>query len=145
MVSSAERSATEVVVTEMRREEKPHGIDLDGHCAGLARDTVIAMAGPSQIVLKARLSKEPVHPRALATLLEAVALWQGQPVRAALFAAGAGSTSASKLYRETFLDDGGALFSVVWVPAGAARPRERLTGLGSFRDLERLVIEEVAR
>ena len=56
-----------------------------------------------------------------------------------------GSTCASKLYRETFLDDGGALFSVVWVPAGAVRPRERLTGLGSFRDLERLVIEEVAR
>lgn len=106
---------------------------------------VIAMAGPSEVILKARLSKEPVHPRALATLLEAVALWQGQPVRAALSAAGAGSTSASKLYRETFLDDGGALFSVVWVPAGAARPRQSLTGLGSFRDLERLVIEEVAR
>jgi hypothetical protein len=44
------------------------------------------------------------------------------------------------------LDDGGALYSVVWVPAGAhRRRRHRLHGLGSFLDLERLVISEVAR
>jgi hypothetical protein len=67
---------------------------------------------------------------------------RGQPVRAALSAAGAGSTCASKLYRETFLDDGGGLFSVVWVPAGAARPTPKAH---RARNLKRLVIEEVAR
>lgn len=32
---------------------------------------------------------------------------------------------ALKLYRETFLDDGGALFSVVWVPAGGPAHAKR--------------------
>jgi hypothetical protein len=44
------------------------------------------------------------------------------------------------------LDDGGALYSVVWVPAGAHRQRRhRIDGLGNFQDLERLVVSEVAR
>jgi hypothetical protein len=44
------------------------------------------------------------------------------------------------------LDDGGALYSLVWVPAGAHRQRRhQIHGLGNFRDLERLVISEVAR
>ena len=47
---------------------------------------VIAMAGPSETILKARLLRSPAHPRAMATLLEAVALWQGTHVRAALCA-----------------------------------------------------------
>jgi hypothetical protein len=107
---------------------------------------VIAMAGPSDAILKARLSRDPKHPRALGTLLEAMALWQGQPVRAALCADGSALSSDSNLYREAFLDDGGALYSVVWVPGGARRRRPSgLCGLGEFRDLERLVIEEVAR
>lgn len=45
---------------------------------------VLAMAGPNDTILKAQLARDPQHPRALATLLEAVALWQGLPVRAAL-------------------------------------------------------------
>jgi len=107
---------------------------------------VIAMSGPSETILKAQLATDPKHPRALATLLEALALWQGQPVRAALCADALGLSCDSNLCREAFLDDGGALFSVVWVPAGAhRRRRHRLGGLGNFRDLERLVIEQVAR
>jgi hypothetical protein len=106
---------------------------------------VIAMAGPSEPLLKAHLAKDPKHPRALATLLEAIALWQGQPVRAALCADAQGDLYGSNLYREAFLDDGGALYSVVWVPAGERRRRDRLHGLGNFRDLERLVVSEVAR
>jgi hypothetical protein len=45
---------------------------------------VIAMSGPGETILKAQLATDPKHPRALGTLLEAVALWQGLPVRAAL-------------------------------------------------------------
>jgi len=104
------------------------------------------MDGPSDTILKAQLARDPRHPRALATLLEAVALWQGQPVRAALCAEPRGATCDSNLWREAFLDDGGALYSVVWVPAGAHRRRRtRIQGLGNFNDLEALVISEVAR
>jgi hypothetical protein len=110
------------------------------------RTRVIAMTGPSKPILKACLASDPKHPRALATLLEAVALWQGYPVRAALCVGDSGHSYDSNLYREAFLDDGGALYSVAWVPSGEHRQRRtRLSGLGSFRDLERLVVEEVAR
>lgn len=107
---------------------------------------VIAMAGPHDTILKAQLATDPRHPRALATLLEAVALWQGHPVRAALCADARGLSCDSNICREAFSDDGGALYSVVWVPAGAhRRRRHRLHGLGNFQDLERLVLAEVAR
>lgn len=105
-----------------------------GIAPGLDTTRVIAMAGPSETILKAQLSKDPLHPRALATLLEAVALWQGQPVRAALCADAGGLSCDSNICREAFLDDGGALFSLVWVPAGAhRRRRHQLHGLGNFR------------
>jgi hypothetical protein len=117
-----------------------------GIAPGLEMTRVIAMAGANETILKAHLASDPKHPRALATLLEAVALWQGHPVRAALCADARGFSCDSTICREAFLDDGGALYSVLWVPAGAHRQRRhRLHGLGNFRDLERLVISEVAR
>lgn len=117
-----------------------------GIAPGSQTTRVIAMTGPGSTILKAQLARDPKHPRALATLLEAVALWQGHPVRAALCAEGGGLSCDSNLCREAFLDDGGALYSVLWVPAGAHRQRRhRLHGLGNFQDLERLVISEVAR
>jgi len=121
-----------------------------GIAPGSLTTRVIAMAGPEQILLKAQLARDPRHPRALPTLLEAVALWQGLPVRAALCADGGGASCDSSLCREASLDftfdDGAPLYSVVWVPAGAHRKRRhRLHGLGNFEDLERLVISQVAR
>lgn len=96
--------------------------------------------------MKAQLARDPGHPRALATLLEAIALWQGQPVRAALCADARGLSCDSNLCRESFADNGGPLYSIVWVPAGAHRRRpSRLDGLGTFRDLERMVVSGVAR
>ncbi len=117
-----------------------------GIASGATSTRVVAMSGPSETFLKARLDAEPKHPRALATLLEAVALWQGLPVRAALCVGERGGSCDSNLYREAFSDEGGALYRLMWVPANAPRRRgPRLEGLGSFRDLERRVIEEVAR
>jgi hypothetical protein len=117
-----------------------------GIAPGSAATRVIAMAGAGDTILKAQLARDPKHPRALATLLEAVALWQGQPVRAALCADALGLSCDSNLCREAFSEDGGALYSIVWVRAGAhRRRRDRLHGLGNFHDLERLVISEVAR
>lgn len=117
-----------------------------GIAPGLLTTRVIAMAGPGQTLLKGQLARDPKHPRALPTLLEAVALWQGLPVRAALCAQGGGASCDSSICREAFFEDGAPLYSVVWVPAGAHRNRRhRLHGLGNFQDLERLVIAEVAR
>lgn len=122
-----------------------------GIAPGSRTTRVIAMAGPNETLLKAQLARDPKHPRALPTLLEAIALWQGLPVRAALCADGVGPSYDSTLCREASFDldnfdDGGPLYSLVWVPAGAHRKRRhRLHGLGNFQDLERLVISEVAR
>jgi hypothetical protein len=107
---------------------------------------VIAMAGPSETILKARLLPSPAHPRALATLLEAVALWQGARVRAALCAAERDGASDTSLYREAFTDVGGPLYTLDWVPGPRARRRHRdVRGVGAFADLRQLVLFEVAR
>jgi hypothetical protein len=117
-----------------------------GIAPGLFTTRVVAMAGPNETLLKAQLARDPRHARALPTLLEAVALWQGLPVRAALCAEGGGASCDSSICREAYFDDGAPLYSVVWVPAGAhPKRRHRLHGLGNFQDLERLVISQVAR
>ena len=61
---------------------------------------VLAMAGPHDTILKARLSRSPARSRAMATLLEAIALWQGQSIRAALCADAQPGGSDSSLFRE---------------------------------------------
>ena len=108
---------------------------------------VIAMAGAGTTLLKARLSPSPAHPRALSTLLEAIALWEGKKVHAALVADAGASGSDCSLYREAFLDTGGPLYALDWVPAfrRARRPRSDVTGMGGFADLRQLLLFEVAR
>lgn len=108
---------------------------------------VIAMAGASETILKARLSPEPSHPRALPTLLEAIALWQGTQVRAALCAAERDGASDSSLYRAAFDDFGGPLYTLNWVPVESrARRRHRdLNGVGDFADLRQLLLSEVGQ
>jgi hypothetical protein len=108
---------------------------------------VIAIAGGNETILKARLSPSPSHPRALPTLLEAVALWQGQKVHAALAAAERDGVSDSTLYREAFTDFGGPLYELDWVPAprrGRRRHRD-IAGVGDFADLRQLLMFEVSR
>jgi hypothetical protein len=108
---------------------------------------VIAMQGASDTILKARLRRDPSHPRALATLLEAVALWQGTRVRAALAADDEETSCASCLCHTAFLGaETTPLYTVDWVPAaGQRRRRTGVAGMGEFRDLERLLVCEVAR
>ncbi|MGD0679524.1 MAG: hypothetical protein ABSC94_29400 [Polyangiaceae bacterium] len=95
------------------------------------------MAGAKDTILKARLSRQPSHPRALPTLLEAMALWQGSQVRAALCAAERDGESDSSLYRDVTLDFGGPLYTVEWLPAAALvrRRPEDIDGMGAFADL----------
>ena len=118
-----------------------------GIAPGRLTTRVIAMAGADETLLKARLSPSPSHPRALATLLEAVALWQGNPVRAALFAADKDGVSDSSPYREAAFDFGGPLYTLEWRPASARvrRHRDLAGSLGEFADLRRAVTFEVAR
>lgn len=108
---------------------------------------VIAMQGASDTILKARLRRDPPHPRALATLLEAVALWQGTRVRAALAADDEEIACASCLCPNAYLaTETTPLYTVDWVPAaGQRRRRTGIAGMGEFRDLERLLLCEVAR
>jgi hypothetical protein len=108
---------------------------------------VIAMTGPGETILKARLLRSPTHPRALPTLLEAMALWHGTQVRAALCAADQDGDSDTSLYRDAFPDFGGPLYTLDWVPAprrGRRRHRD-VPGLGAFGDLREHVLFEVAR
>ncbi|WP_394827956.1 hypothetical protein [Pendulispora albinea] len=108
---------------------------------------VLAMAGARETIVKANLRADPAHPRALATLLEAVALWQGQKVRAALCAKDRDGASDSTLYRAAFGDEGGLLYSLDWLPALPPRRRRHrdLAGVGDFNDLRQLLLFEVAR
>lgn len=107
---------------------------------------ILAMAGASETILKARLRSDPAHPRALTTLLEAVAMWQGVRVRAALCAGARPPSCDCNLYRGAF-DFGGPLYSVDWVPGPLARRRRArdVGGMGEFADLRQLLLFEVAR
>ena len=107
---------------------------------------VLATAGATETVLKARLSATAQHPRALPTLLEALAMWEGAPVRAALVADGPDGSSATRLSLEAWADFGGApLYSLEYVSGRRRRHRDGLDGLGRFHDLRQLLLFEVAR
>jgi hypothetical protein len=103
---------------------------------------VLALSRPNEPILKARLSPTPSHPRAMATLLEALALWEGHRVHAALCAGSKAGLSDLGPYRSSELRDG-PLYAVEWVPAcRPVRRRRQLGGLGDFGDLRQLVLEE---
>lgn len=107
---------------------------------------VLATAGPTETILKARLSATAQHPRAVPTLLEALAMWQGMQVRAALVVGGADDSSATRLCLDAWADFGGApLYSLELVPGRKHRHRDPLGGLGRFHDLRQLLLFEVAR
>src|SRR5215831_1057682 len=107
---------------------------------------VLATAGATETVLKARLSATAQHPRAVPTLLEALALWECARVRAALVADGPDGSSGSRLSLDAWADFGGApLYSLEFVRGLKRRHRDGLDGLGRFHDLRQLLLFEVAR
>jgi hypothetical protein len=100
--------------------------------------------------MKAHLSLQPSSPRAVVALLEAIALWEGLPVRAALVVDDMSTdTPSTSLYRDTFavFGDETPLYRLEWVPrsSSARRRRDGLSGMGEFTDLERLLARAVAR
>ena len=118
-------------------------VGIDSACDGTR---VLATTGPSETILKARLSATAQHPRAVPALLEALALWQGLPVRAALVVDGKDGSSATRLCLDAWADFGGApLYSLEFVHGRKRHHRDRLDGLGRFHDLRQLMLFEVAR
>lgn len=114
---------------------------------GRTTTRVLATAGVQQTLLKARLAPEPAHCRALPALLEAVALWQGEEVRAALCVGEPGDGYGTRLSRSLVdVVDPTPLFRLDVVhDRPRRRERDHLDGLGDFRDLRQLLLFEVAR
>ena len=99
---------------------------------------ILATSGRTEDVLKARLSATVQHPRALPAFLEALALWEGTSVRAAVVVDDLDGTCATRLSLDSLEGGGGArLYAVEFVRP----PRERLSGVGDFRDLRQVVYE----
>ncbi len=113
-----------------------------------AEQTRVMVVSGTEILLKARLSPGPSHPRAVQWLMEAIALWEGAPVRGVISAADGGATYAKHFWDAVGMDFGGALYSLRH--AGCeAREREQLSllvdsvpELGSMLDLEDILVGE---
>jgi hypothetical protein len=113
--------------------------------AGTRVIAVDTTAVAQETVLKARLRSQPSHPRALQWLIEAVALWQGATVRAAICAPGQSATCGTYLYPDWFADFGGPLYTLEVVDATARSRRghrDAVGELGDFRDLKQLRLWE---
>ena len=99
-------------------------------------------------LLKAHLSGPPQHRRALSTFLEALALWEGRPVRAALVVGGRGGCDMSQ-YHDFFAEpDNTPMYSIEYVSSLAKMKRtstDQIRGMGRFQDLKQLLLFEVAR
>jgi hypothetical protein len=109
---------------------------------------LLAMQSPWDAIFKAKLRANPSHPRALPFLLEALALWQGSRVHAALFADESPIGCATSHYPDLFVDPGDTpLYTLDWVPVVRPRRRRRdeLTGIGDFRDLQQRLLEQALR
>ena len=114
------------------------------------RTRILAMAGPEDILLKAHLAALPSSRMALAALLEAVALWQGKPVRAALVVEGLDGSSREHFVREATAEPlgatGNALYSIDYVSAlRSPHRRDPLGGMGRFDDLRQLLLFEAMK
>src|SRR5262245_14564135 len=105
---------------------------------------ILAVKSDGHTVLKARLKASPVHPRALGTLLEALALWEGQLIRAVLVAGVDAGSCDTSLFRECFADFGRPpLYELAYAASDHREPLPRgRDALGSFADLRRLLAVE---
>lgn len=118
-------------------------VTIDSKCD---ETRVLAMAGPQVTVLKARLAATAHHPRAVPTLLEALALWEGTPVRAAVVVGGVDDLSATRLKLDFLTDLRGApLYKLEFVDRCRPRHHDPIDGMGAFYDLRQLSLFEVAR
>lgn len=97
-------------------------------------ETKILVTNNGDDVLKARICGNSNHPRALLTMLEGLALWQGKPIRCVISAAepvnrflGLGAFGDELWPHESAL--------VRFEVAAPSRRRRRIEGFGVFRQL----------
>ena len=101
------------------------------------RSTRIVAMRAGEPILKANLCPDPVSGRAVALLIESLALWEGVRVRAALVVDESSTSSCrTKHYREVFevLGDSTPLYQLEWIPR--VRPRSRRTDAGGGGDVD---------
>lgn len=109
---------------------------------------VLATAGSGPALLKARLAPHPWHQRALPSLLEALALWQRQQVHAVLVADAEDSSFVTNFCPDLVAEHARNPLYTLDLVEDRRRPprrRDRLDGLGDFRDLRQLMLFQVAR
>jgi hypothetical protein len=109
---------------------------------------VLATEAAGRPLLKARLTSQPWHQRALPSLLEALALWQSRPVHAVLVAGDLDASSVTSLCPDLAAEHARTPLYTLDVVEGrrrSARRSDRIDGLGDFRDLRQLMLFEVAR
>lgn len=107
---------------------------------------ILAMTGPDETLLKAHLSPFPSSRAALPAFLEAMALWYGIRVHAALVVGGADGSSRERFAQEAFGVTGNALYSLDYVSAlRPPRRRDPLRDMGPFDDLRQLLLFEAMR
>jgi hypothetical protein len=109
---------------------------------------VLATEGMGPTLLKACLAPHPWNQRALPSLLEAIALWQKQPVHAVLAVEGqddAFVTSLCPSLADERLRTPLYALDLVDGRRGPRRARDRIDGMGDFRDLRQLMRFAVAR
>ncbi|MCG8420851.1 MAG: hypothetical protein MJE77_23265 [Proteobacteria bacterium] len=84
----------------------------------------------------------------MTTFLEALALWEGRAVRAALVVGARGGCDVSR-YHDFFAEpDHTPMYSIEYVSSSAELRqlyRDRIAGMGQFSDLKQLLLFEVSR
>ncbi len=107
---------------------------------------VLLLDGPGKPLMKARLPAPPAHPRAVQALCEALALWCGQPIRAALAAEDAERFCDTTPWLASWDGVFRNALCEIRIVSTARPPRapERISGLGNFNDVRQLVLFEVA-
>ena len=89
-------------------------------------------------ILKARLPLQSLHPHAVTSLMEGLALWAGNPLTVALCAAGrSGPTYAEWLFGGGRWPESSRLVSYDVIEDQRSR-RRTISGVGDFRELRRL-------
>jgi len=118
-----------------------------GVIPGLESTRIVVRDGWNPILLKARLPHSPQHPRALESFCEAIALWCGRKVCAALVVEGPDAFCATKPWQDTV--EGLTrrdLFEVRLVSLGlSAGERDHLDGLHDYNELRQLIFSEEGR
>ena len=113
-----------------------------------SQQTRVMVTRGQEILLKAQLGPGPAHPRAPQWLMEAIALWEGSPIRAVIAADESGATCGRAFWDAVGMDFGGALYSLR-LAACEPRPARQLSLLHDlvpevkgFCDLEQTRIAE---